>query len=95
MRRIVLAALLAAVALPAWAANDDMLIGKDTDWPAQKICAKAGGDSVVCYMQHASEKGAIDMADFMLDDCKKNTSLPAALKQCAAVLAYIKQRWGY
>ena len=94
MRRIALAALLAAVAMPAWAYNDRPSAVAD-DWKKTvELCIKAGGDNPTCHWQHnPDETAARDSALIALVQiCEVEE--PTA-RQCPIWRAYIKQRWGY
>ena len=90
MRRIVLAALLVAVAMPTWGYNDAM---PNTDWEKTRdVCTKAGGDQIICTMRHMpDEASALSIAADLASWC----SVPNKLEQCPGWRAYIKQRWGY
>jgi len=94
MRRIVLAALLSTVALPAWAYNDRPSAVAD-DWKqAAELCAKAGGDQPICHWHHhPDETFARNSALKFMELC--NDPKTSGLPQCPGWRAYIKQRWGY
>jgi len=98
MRRIVLAALLAAVAMPAWAANVDKA-------PASKIevCKLAGG-SPLCTVKHSpDEETALHNARSLLESCRDGDlwaewfaeTRELTSGECAEIRTYAKQRWGY
>jgi hypothetical protein len=94
------AALLVALATPAWAANDDKPLISDglKHWlAAVELCENLGGNSHICGMRHAStELSAIDMAQSTLRFCDQiGTIDPSYAPECADARAYIKQRWGY
>jgi hypothetical protein len=97
-RKLALAALLVAVAAPAWALNDEQPVDQEI---AEKLCREAGANSLICSMRHTStEQDAIVMARVTLRYCNETvpraSSDPAAYKaQCDETRAYIKQRWGY
>jgi hypothetical protein len=94
VHRIVLAALLAAVALPTWAANDERL--------AFKVCEDSGTPGAICVMKYAAtEAQALNHAEAVLDGCRKyedamaRGTYPRITSDCPLSRAYIKQRWGY
>ena len=97
MRRIVLAALLAVVALPAWAANVDKA-------PASKVevCKLAGGN-LLCTVKHSpTEEKALHNARSLLETCRDGGLIEwfgerreMTSGECAEIRAYAKQRWGY
>jgi hypothetical protein len=98
MSRLVLAALLVALATPVWALNDEQPVDKEV---AESLCREAGANSYICSMRHTStEQDAMVMARVVLRYCgelaPRNLSDPAVYKaQCDETRAYIKQRWGY
>ena len=109
MRRIVLAALLStlvtaslAVAMPAWAANDEKRQSLPYTGPvlefanpkAFQVCAGSGTPSVICAMKYVAEDDALTLAQSSLKACSEGTASHQA-HHCTAILAYIKQRWGY
>lgn len=100
MRAMRLAALLVALAGPAWAANDEKpqpytgpAISR-SDWAAFDVCRRTAAAPNICTMKYSNtEEGALSLADLLVTACqrienKKNSS-------CLEELAYIKQRWGY
>lgn len=73
MRKLALAALLVALATPAWAGNDAERSTTE-DWiAAQKICIRLGVNNDICAMKNApSERMALGVAEGALDLCDKD-----------------------
>jgi N-acetylmuramic acid 6-phosphate (MurNAc-6-P) etherase len=64
------------------------------DRKAFKVCAGSGTPSVICAMKYAAEDDALTLAQSSLKACSEGTASHQA-HHCPAVVAYIKQRWGY
>jgi hypothetical protein len=73
MRRIVLAALLSAMALPAWAGNVfDQFDKLPTAGDAIKLCyAQEGAIWNICFMKHSEERWALSAAKSAIEACDK------------------------
>jgi hypothetical protein len=87
MRRLILAALIAAAPAAAWAGE------KSASDIAVDLCLETGGPLAICYMKHNEEKYAVRTARAAMADCATETG--RRVQDCPAILAYIKQRWGY
>jgi hypothetical protein len=90
MRKLAPAAVLVALATPAWAANGEKPRYKVTNPAAFDVCKGSGTPSAICAMKYVAEADAPEMAQANLALCLDDTSA-----DCVAVRAYIKQRWGY
>lgn len=88
MRTIALAALVVALATPAWAANDE----KPEPASPFDLCWQAGTTTVVCAMKYGTEAYALETARRVLQDCRPRDATDTS---CDEARAYIKQRWGY
>ena len=120
MKTLSLMAVLVALATPAWAENvDEDLPGgwRDKARLCQKVTKPAKiifrGEAqddfdMVCWLRHAPEAVAIELATSTVADCKPGSehrlgklkdAPPEAVvmwdRLCAETLPYIKQRWGY
>ena len=104
MRMIGLLALLAALAMPAWAANDIPYPGTSDAAVALRsaaysVCREVGTAGPICSMKYSiDEAGALNVAKNALAWCAANgvpASSDATVKDCPEIRAYIKQRWGY
>ena len=85
MRAFALAALLAAIATPTWAANDAEL-------DAIELCLGTHDNTNICIMKYSPENEARRFAKSVLFSCL-GAERPNPM--CAETVAYIKQRWGY
>lgn len=90
MKKLALAAVIVALAAPAWAANGDPPLYKVINPAAFDVCKASGTPSGVCAIKYVSDADAPKLALFNLALCKDDISA-----ECVAVRAYIKQRWGY
>jgi hypothetical protein len=93
MRRLILAALIAAAPTAAQAASGE-------SWGvAEELCQKTGGSLDVCFMKHVpSEALALKHARETLATCQKYAGRGAQRwvnDWCDEARAYIRQRWGY
>ena len=103
MRTIALAALVVALATPAWATNEEEYFAytqKMSTWDrAVRVCIEVGGNADMCKMRTAPEERlALVWAENALKNCKviaTDATPVEAKRQCAETRAYIKQRWGY
>ena len=93
MRKIALAALLAVIAVPAWAGNDDRPAISSTNPVAFDVCVASGTPSAICVMKYTTDAEALDVAQRTLATCSKQTV--GNPDECSVIRAYIKQRWGY
>jgi hypothetical protein len=94
MKILRLAAVLVALAGPAWAYND----GVKPD--AVQVCREVSENyDDICLMKHASEEEALAIARRSLTFCPiLAVQYPEEVevnRQCSRERAYIKQRWGY
>jgi hypothetical protein len=106
MKTIGMAAVLVALAAPAWAHCD-----KEQEEEAHRhklrtwrhwvdLCRDAGGNAAICWMHHAPyETIAIDYAKTALKVCKGASTADwvadGLVIGCDEARAYIKKRWGY
>lgn len=97
MRKLAAAALLVALATPAWAANDDVRLElPELNTKAFDVCHGAGTSSSICAMKYSSEDNALAIALGTIERCKDSDTVFSAISATyLADLAYIKQRWGY
>ena len=98
MKTMRLAALVVALATPAWAFNGPAELSQATqdEWDAAyNLCVRVGGNPRVCWIRHApSEILAAGAAKANLVFCETE-QWGNKEADCAAVRDYIKQRWGY
>ena len=96
MKRIILAALLVALATPAWAFNEPSTDAERQ--AAYDLCREVGTNMHICGMMTASsEHLALEIGTALMSWCAKDgvQANPYAAKDCTDTRAYIKQRWGY
>jgi hypothetical protein len=87
MKTMRLAALLVALATPAWANDGDTV----TNSAAFEVCKGSLTPSAICAMMYSSETDALVIALANQARCPAYSSGA----ECQVVRAYIKQRWGY
>ena len=85
MRKLILATLIAGAPIAARAAEN----------VAMDLCLMTGGAWAICCMKHEAknDEAAASMARAALRDCAQEAG--RRVQDCPAILAYIKQRWGY
>jgi hypothetical protein len=92
MKTIRLAALLVALATPAWAFNNDKPQHyTNIQIKPFQVCVGVGTLSDICGMKHAPEDDALTMAQNYLKICSEG-GMP---DECPVILACVKQRWDY
>jgi hypothetical protein len=88
MRNVILAALIAVAPIAARATDERVAIDAAID-----LCLATRTPLAICYMKHSKEEHAVSNARAVMRDCA--TEAGQRVQDCPAILAYIKQRWGY